>query len=646
MSNMCAQIKFRPKTSKPTPDLFKEEEAPTTSVFSSVALPIRTQKFHFKAPASKTNGTIASNKGPVGVVAEQVPPQAKPVFKRFSFFPSRKTVSFAIEADNQEEEVHCNQSLITPSSAPRVRFQFGVNSVKEATKESVKEPAKEPARVNHAPVELTREGEEEEEPQKKPRLSFRKAKCLAAKQAAQSVPIIRESSGPLTFHANAVSGQAPVVPKLTSVVLSETASIRTLIVSGQEPVVSSTAHSSVSRETGNSANHTTLSFAGGEDVKFHSKLLERPCLEKVEEIMSRDTLFPSRRKRKLLEDSHGANALKEHMYSSVLTGLGFEVPPKVNEHSYGNFIQALTNQVYKYPLVVNPDKCRIARPRTVDHISQSMDETVVMFPVTPDYASRFLWESKTYRILNTLYQHLFPDKDVLEVKVAPCVNGDRCEGVAGGIPAPGLYEEDGTPFRGRVLMAFCDPSVNVELEHPKAAGNMCFLCYLSAVMNAAIIRRCQDYDFLRDRVDPIVQFFTPTGPGNYNPITAIYPHENRPIGLFGPIIMYLPARFSWEYDPTRGYRINQRYFVCRQLDSSLMLAESNPDNTGGIRSGVLGDGRRRLANDKPANAGIANEPTEEPREESNGNNKNKKKKKKKSAQTIASDTLNNGQLKK
>lgn len=301
------------------------------------------------------------------------------------------------------------------------------------------------------------------------------------------------------------------------------------------------------------------------------------------DLLNRDKLLPSKQKRASnaassssslsSKKSSGCVSLDNHLYGKVLRAIGFKVPLDISPDSMINFINILTNAVYKYPIPVDPDKCAVTKPMSLDIEARSMNKAIPMFEATPEYVARFLYECKDYKIVNQFYRKLYPTEDVLTVKLAPCRNGYTCAGVTAGIPAPGLREADGTEFKGRVLPAFCDPSINIEIEHAqKANGGLCFLCLISSVLNACLIRRTQDRDFLLRRTDPVVNFYNPTGPGQYNPISAIHPHPNRPIGLSGPVLLFNPNRLWWEYDRERGcFYVNQRYYLCHKMDTLEMI---------------------------------------------------------------------------
>lgn len=305
-------------------------------------------------------------------------------------------------------------------------------------------------------------------------------------------------------------------------------------------------------------------------------------------VMDRSKLLPPKSKRAASASSSsssskkmGVISLDNHLYKNVLKAVNFTVPLEVSPHAMVNFIHLLTNAIYKYPIPFDPIKCAVTKPLSLDIEPDSMKQSVRMFEATPDYVARFLFECKDYRIVNQFYRNLYPNDDVLTVRLAPCRNGYMCMGLIGNIPAPGLREADGTEFRGRVLPAFCDPSVNMEIEHfQKAEGGLCFLCIISSVLNATLIRRTQDRDFYLSRVDPIVNFYNPTGPGQYNPISAIYPHPSRPIGLLGPVLLFNPSRFWWEYDHGRGcFFVNQRYYLCHKMDTLEMIHDGSKDST-------------------------------------------------------------------
>lgn len=265
------------------------------------------------------------------------------------------------------------------------------------------------------------------------------------------------------------------------------------------------------------------------------------------------------------------NDIRDHMYGEFLASMGYEKCPQVGKSSFPNYLISLATRPFFNSIVADESQCRAMCPQRFSVAVKDPSYQYLMFHASYEYDCKYLFEAKDYetRVRNTPLEALFPGEDSRLVKLNPCANGYNCIGISGLISSNGLYESDGTPFHGRILMAYGDPSVVIERDHAtKTVGNCCLLCLRAGVHALSMIVATQDFNVWYGRKTPIVQFYNS---GDYNPAAMLY-RTKRDIGIVEPIAAPPPGVYFWCQKDDGRYYVNQTA-IAHSGNMSLMYEE-------------------------------------------------------------------------
>lgn len=257
---------------------------------------------------------------------------------------------------------------------------------------------------------------------------------------------------------------------------------------------------------------------------------------------------PQLLEQKVEETVPSPNDLKDHLFTSFLAGLGYRQPLSTGPASFPNFIKAIIGEPFFNSIVVDEKLCRVMKPSKFNIPETKPTVSYNLFCATYSRDCQFLYEAGEYVIPSA-----GPHKPAKTVMLRKCANDTNCVGVSGLIPSEGLHEDDGGPFRGRVLMAYGDPSVDIENDHyAKTENNCCLLCLRSGVLALSCIAATQDFDLLYGRKTPMVEFYNSS---DYNP--AAMQHRTTKLGLVEPVVACPLTLYCWKRDRDGRYYVDQ-----------------------------------------------------------------------------------------
>lgn len=242
------------------------------------------------------------------------------------------------------------------------------------------------------------------------------------------------------------------------------------------------------------------------------------------------------------------NDLKDHLFASFLAGLGYRQPLSTGPASFPNFIKAIIGEPFFNSIVVDEQLCRVMKPCKFNIPETKPTISYNLFCATYDRDCQFLFEAGEHIVPST-----GPHKPAKTVVFRKCANENNCVGMSGLIPSEGLHEDDGGPFRGRVLMAYGDPSIDIENDHyAKTENNCCLLCLRSGVLALSCIAATQDFDLMYGRKTPMVEFYNSS---DYNP--AAMQHRAARLGIVEPVVVCPLTLYCWRKDQYGRHYVDQ-----------------------------------------------------------------------------------------